>query len=86
MLHFGEERECNLTGIDVSHLEVSHGVNKCSLSATDTLYRDFLMIGFNIFIGQLVLLCVIEKFGRRIPISEYILVVKFCLKRYKYST
>lgn len=69
MLHMGEEKDCILTGINVIHLEIDRINKGCSLSMFAYPYRDFFLIAINIIIGQLLLMIITDKCGRRIPIS-----------------
>lgn len=70
MLRRGEHSECKLNGVDILHIEIGHG-KKCMLATTKDLYLDFFVIAVSILTGQLTLMCIIEKIGHKIPISEY---------------
>lgn len=70
-LHFGEnDSQCHLNGTHVLHLDGSQKGN-CEMFAPGKLYPSFFLVATHMFVGQILLICFVEKIGRRVTLSRY---------------
>ncbi|XP_008198721.2 uncharacterized protein LOC103314424 [Tribolium castaneum] len=65
-----------VTGGNLIHLSlIFHG--NCSVSLVEHEYENFLLISINILLGQIMLLCIIDRFGRKFPIFTGLTMCSF---------
>ncbi|XP_068911449.1 uncharacterized protein [Tenebrio molitor] len=56
-----------LQGVNFVHLGLVYSSN-CTIAVDEEQYENFLLISINILFGQILLLCIIDRFGRKFPI------------------
>ncbi|XP_044262998.1 probable polyol transporter 4 [Tribolium madens] len=65
-----------VTGGNFIHLNlIFHG--NCSVSLVEREYENFLLISINMLFGQIMLLCIIDRFGRKFPIFAGLTLCSF---------
>jgi hypothetical protein len=58
-----------LQGVNFVHLGLVYSSN-CTIAVDEEQYENFLLISINILFGQILLLCIIDRFGRKFPICK----------------
>ncbi|KAF5270971.1 hypothetical protein FQA39_LY08274 [Lamprigera yunnana] len=66
MLQHGNEKDCHFNAVDILHLE--DDLDKCVQNIPSYIYKNFCILSINILLGQLILIFVVDRFGRRVPI------------------
>lgn len=77
MLEHSGNDNCSFTGLSILHLD--EGIAACNnFNLPISPYRNFFLIALNIVLGQIVLIFLIDRIGRRICISirEVLIIAK----------
>lgn len=61
---------CHINGTDVLHIE-SDLTKYCAVPIENNAYIKFVILAINVFGGQLILTCIVDKLGRKIALSTY---------------